>query len=311
MSRSSATIYAVELSARNMVQTPPAVQTHPEAPTSLDTLAAQINSAHDRFQQAYKTSLALAYQIGGLLVQAKAQVAHGDWLSWVEENCAFGERTAQAYMRIFRQWDSISKSAETADLSIDGALQLLSEKNDVVEAELVEEEAPPQTAKRSRKLRAKGRVYLEKRETAHAQTTSQPAFNEFSPENSVRPPGFRPKEADPRVGDSYSEKAEEIIEFLKIVEVVSDAIATANHDKQSPGIERLKKYQSLASYLVHKMSGEVVLPPDLAISLVYQIIDKVEIPPQVDLMDDWGEWLDRLGAVDLSSPKTSGNLEAP
>lgn len=204
-----------------MVQTPPAVQTPPEAPTSLDTLAAQINSAHVQFQEKYKTSLVLAYQIGGLLVQAKAQVAHGGWLSWIEENCAFGERTAQTYMKVFRQWDTVSKSAETADLTIDGALQLLSEKNDVLEAEFVEEEdtARPTTINRSRRLRLKGGRSRAKRQTTQSTTQAASTANKF-------PPGVICQVIDPRAEEIYGEQVGERVQIVKIENGIAVFIKT-------------------------------------------------------------------------------------
>ena len=41
-----------------------------------------------------------AIRIGELLTEVKAEVAHGEWIPWVEENLVFGQREAQRYMRV-------------------------------------------------------------------------------------------------------------------------------------------------------------------------------------------------------------------
>jgi hypothetical protein len=41
-----------------------------------------------------------AIAAGHALIEAKALVAHGEWLAWVKEHCGFSERTAQIYMRL-------------------------------------------------------------------------------------------------------------------------------------------------------------------------------------------------------------------
>lgn len=61
-------------------------------------------------------------EIGKRLVEAKAQLSHGEWLPWLEGKVAFSERSAQQYMRL---WKEYGKSALSADLSISKALVLL------------------------------------------------------------------------------------------------------------------------------------------------------------------------------------------
>lgn len=61
-------------------------------------------------------------EIGKRLVEAKGQLSHGEWLPWLEEKVAFSERSAQQYMRL---WKEYGKSALSADLSISKALVLL------------------------------------------------------------------------------------------------------------------------------------------------------------------------------------------
>ncbi len=61
-------------------------------------------------------------EIGKRLAEAKAQLPHGEWLPWLEEKVSFSERSAQQYMRL---WKEYGKSALSADLSISKALVLL------------------------------------------------------------------------------------------------------------------------------------------------------------------------------------------
>lgn len=61
-------------------------------------------------------------EIGKRLAEAKEQLSHGEWLPWLEKKVAFSERSAQQYMRL---WKEYGKSALSADLSVSKALVLL------------------------------------------------------------------------------------------------------------------------------------------------------------------------------------------
>jgi len=73
-------------------------------------------------------------EIGRRLVEAKEMLEHGEWLPWLERETEFSERTAQNYMRVFREYGAAQGSlfgAEIntktfADLPISKALALLS-----------------------------------------------------------------------------------------------------------------------------------------------------------------------------------------
>lgn len=69
----------------------------------LDSLANEIRERHDSVQASVKDALEHAIEAGRLLMRAKKMVQHGDWLPWLAENCKFGERMAQNYMRLARQ----------------------------------------------------------------------------------------------------------------------------------------------------------------------------------------------------------------
>ena len=53
---------------------------------------------------AYKSQAGAAIlEIGRRLIEAKAQLAHGEWLPWLKEKVEFSEATAQRFMRIARE----------------------------------------------------------------------------------------------------------------------------------------------------------------------------------------------------------------
>jgi hypothetical protein len=95
---------------------------------TLDALAAEINAAHTEAQAFSSQAVERAHDAGIRLNQAKAQCQHGDWLPWLAEHCpAVSERTARAYMQLARDWKALeTKTAVTADLTLDAALKLLS-----------------------------------------------------------------------------------------------------------------------------------------------------------------------------------------
>jgi hypothetical protein len=70
------------------------------ARSKLSALAVQINRAHGNAEQALRRGLEHAIKAGELLTEAKAAVAHGEWLKWLSENCPqIPERTSSFYMR--------------------------------------------------------------------------------------------------------------------------------------------------------------------------------------------------------------------
>ena len=97
--------------------------------TGLDTLARQIKTEHLAVREAARLGIEHAMKCGDLLIKAKPQVPHGQWLPWLEE-CGFGDRTAQLYMRLARNRAELeskleSKYATIADLSLNEADKLL------------------------------------------------------------------------------------------------------------------------------------------------------------------------------------------
>jgi Protein of unknown function (DUF3102) len=93
---------------------------------SLPDLAARIRAEHEGAEVAWQRALVHAMAAGELLIEAKAQVKHGQWLPWLAEHCGIKERTAQVYMRMAKNREEIeAKSAGSADMTIEGAIKLL------------------------------------------------------------------------------------------------------------------------------------------------------------------------------------------
>jgi hypothetical protein len=113
----------------------------------LATIAQQLKRLHGEFLALAGRSLRVAKESGDLLVEAKEEVAHGDWEAWLVTFFPGSARTAEAYMRIAKRWDEIEAKAQTtADLTLDAALKLLAKpKADPVPAESPDPE-PAKTA---------------------------------------------------------------------------------------------------------------------------------------------------------------------
>jgi hypothetical protein len=89
-------------------------------------LAERINAEHAQVEAAVRSTLGHARAAGDLLLQAKAQVQHGQWLPWLQENVRFKVRTAQGYMYIAREWGRLeAKCATVAHLGVREAFGLL------------------------------------------------------------------------------------------------------------------------------------------------------------------------------------------
>jgi hypothetical protein len=49
-----------------------------------------------------------AIEIGRLLTDQKASLAHGEWIPWIESNLVFGRSQAANYMRAYRERDTLN-----------------------------------------------------------------------------------------------------------------------------------------------------------------------------------------------------------
>jgi hypothetical protein len=68
----------------------------------LGDIAARIRDEHDACAHAMKRGFEHAVAAGRLLIEAKAQVAHGQWRQWLGDNVPASERTCQTYMQVAR-----------------------------------------------------------------------------------------------------------------------------------------------------------------------------------------------------------------
>jgi hypothetical protein len=70
-----------------------------EASNSLADLAGRIQNEHKAVSTSLKESVAHAMAAGDLLIEAKAQLDHGQWLPWLRDHCKVFERMAQRYIQ--------------------------------------------------------------------------------------------------------------------------------------------------------------------------------------------------------------------
>ena len=91
----------------------------------LETYAADIRALHEEAQDSADKATKLALRAGELLVKVKEQLPHGTFGTWVADNCSIAERTAQAYMRLHRQFEALpeEEAQRVAGLSIRAAIK--------------------------------------------------------------------------------------------------------------------------------------------------------------------------------------------
>ena len=117
-----------------MITAPIKYQDGQQAISLLD-LATEINAKHGQTINSARTTLESAREAGELLIEAKAQVDHGQWATWLSENCPdLSQRTANEYKRVFENWEAIeSKLAVTANLTIGSALSAIAKPKEQAE----------------------------------------------------------------------------------------------------------------------------------------------------------------------------------
>jgi hypothetical protein len=110
----------------NNIVNPPAMMVTVNA---LDELAERINAEHHQAENALRAGLQHAKNAGDLLIEAKKQCKHGDWLLWLKKHVRFSERVAQGYMRVSRKWGELeAKAKRVSDLPYRDALALLADE---------------------------------------------------------------------------------------------------------------------------------------------------------------------------------------
>jgi hypothetical protein len=109
----------------------------------LAELAARIKAEHEVIAAALRTSVTRAITAGELLIEAKAQLKHGQWLPWLRDHCQIPERTASHYMRLARHKDEIGN---VADLTVRDAIDVLARSKDKADSEETIPVKPPRPA---------------------------------------------------------------------------------------------------------------------------------------------------------------------
>ncbi|MCH8046986.1 MAG: DUF3102 domain-containing protein [Planctomycetes bacterium] len=88
----------------------------------------QINAHHEAAEQAARSAINRARECGDLLISAKAECRHGEWGKRLKDHFSGSARTAQAYMKLAKQWPELeAKSATAADLTVRDALKMLAQ----------------------------------------------------------------------------------------------------------------------------------------------------------------------------------------
>ena len=80
----------------------------PASHADLDDLAGEIRREHQLAEQHFKAAVAHAINAGQLLIEAKRQVKHGEWLPWLEANFPGSRRTATTYMKLAENGKRVS-----------------------------------------------------------------------------------------------------------------------------------------------------------------------------------------------------------
>lgn len=85
----------------------------------LKALAKKINRSHEQCLGAARTTLQHALETGDLLIQAKEAAKHGTWEKWVKENCRFGFREAQRYMKVAKGISTLqAQGVDTTEMAL-------------------------------------------------------------------------------------------------------------------------------------------------------------------------------------------------
>jgi hypothetical protein len=64
----------------------------------------EINTAHFGAFGRSPEALANVIECGRLLVLAKAELGHGEFMPWLRKHCEFSARSARRYMSVFRRY---------------------------------------------------------------------------------------------------------------------------------------------------------------------------------------------------------------
>ena len=94
----------------------------------LVALAIEINALQDQVEYAQQSTVIYAVRCGAKLIEAKKQVAHGEWLPWLKDNCKVSQGYAYKYMQIANQYPELLNAnfAPARSFNLKQAIELLS-----------------------------------------------------------------------------------------------------------------------------------------------------------------------------------------
>jgi hypothetical protein len=123
------------------------------AQQELEALAQTIRSADQGVLHAAVNLIEHALAAGEALIQAKAQVGHGNWLKYLKDKCDLGEDRAERYMRLARGRDVLeTNSARVRNLSLTQALRLIDEHERKSQPRETDSRKAPKAAKAVERL---------------------------------------------------------------------------------------------------------------------------------------------------------------
>lgn len=124
-----------------------------------------------------KMSVSKAIKIGELLSEQKKELAHGEFLPWLEKNVSISERSARNYMKMF---EYKTKTATVADLSSAYRLVEDIENQKRVERVIADPQKESEYQKRlAESFTKKQQGYTEKLNQAKAESEQEKAHNDF------------------------------------------------------------------------------------------------------------------------------------
>jgi Protein of unknown function (DUF3102) len=98
---------------------------------TLEEHAAAIRNGLREIEIQMRNALRISFKVGGHLIYAKQQVAHGQWKKWLKKNCFLSHRTAQLYMQIAECRDVIEDElVVTPELSVRAAAKLIAKPSE-------------------------------------------------------------------------------------------------------------------------------------------------------------------------------------
>ncbi len=95
----------------------------------LNSLATEIRQAYAKVNLSVRTALEQAIACGHLLLKAKKQIPHGQFMEFVRTNCGVCQRHANNYLSLARNAKAISKWNWNSNLTITTALLLVAKKS--------------------------------------------------------------------------------------------------------------------------------------------------------------------------------------